>query len=414
MHPSIRLAHETLWSRFFCDEENLFYDLEFTDSSQFPTREEVAASIPNSAGWCTGMEDCCLAGGWILDGLLCAHRVSGEHEWAEKARKVFKGLVALGTVSKTPGFIARAFAPGRRDIYPNSSTDQYTSFVYGMWRYANSPVASTEERETATRLVLNATRLVESFGDDIPREDMRPSLYGETGLIEPDRACRLLQFYKAANVLSGDDHWHDVYMRKVEEHDRARIRKHYGPEPFPPEHHMWAVFQSQAAWRLLFETEADSELRGAYREALNAQAVCAMPVIDTWREIVKQPLQRIIPDRWRDFYEPFCLEHPEIDMQADEASGRFMEYMARHAEDIPPRPEALARTRPTMPTLLEQVQAVGVGMLAEDPELKREAAEKGWPMFSEVDWSLMSESAAVRCLEGAYWRGVEAGLFPAG
>ena len=53
-------------------------------------------------------------------------------------------------------------------------------------------------------------------------------------------------------------------------------------------------------------------------------------------------------------------------------------------------------------------------MLAADPALKREAAEKGWPMLSEAGWSLIGESAVVACLEGAYWRGVEAGMFPAG
>jgi hypothetical protein len=416
---------------FYNSENNLFYEVEFTDPSQFPTRAEVAMSIPSPRGSGTGMEDCCLNGSWILDGLLSAHRVTGDKEWADKARKVFQGLVSLGAAGRTKGFVARGFAPGRRDIYPNSSTDQFAGFIYAMWAYAKSRVCSADERKTATELVVNVARLVESFHDDIPTDNMEPSIYGDTSAMKPDRACRLLQFYKAAYDLSGDKRWQDVYMDRVEHNNRARLDCYYGSPHVDPmflTHAVYGYFQSQAAQRLLYETEGDPEIRDAYRRAMSATAAVHMPKIDLWRERIAAPPRHVIPGEWKLYWGAFVKEQPiwglpqaflsEEGLRRDVGLGAFRQFVKENRERILAeasrygKPELLTRAVTRLPSLQVPVEVVAIAMLSEDIELKREAARKGWEILSSVDFSRAGSCNDLCCVAGAYWRGAEAGLFP--
>lgn len=414
MHPNLRRGHDALWNKFLCPENNLIYDTAFHDAGSLPTPEEVAASIPSCAGWGTGMEDCCLTAGYVLDGMVTAHRVTGNREWSDKARMVFQGLASLGSVSKTRGYIARGFAPGRRDIYPNSSADQYTSFVYGMWRYAKSPVASRDERETATRILVDVARLVESFGHDIPREDMRPSIYGDTSTIEPGRACRILEFYKAAYDLSGDPHWQDAYMNKVDEKRRVRLTCHYGPDVWPLDRNVHAIVQSQAAFHLLWEVEKDPEIREAYRKALRAEALSVIGRIALWREIVARPLEKEIPPLWRRFRSSFMAAHPAYDPSKQDDVRQWHQYCHDHAQDIPIPEPVMAQAAPALPWLRHQTESLATVMLCDDMDLKRQAAGEGWPMLTTVDWPLVAQAGVWEGLDLSYWRGVEAGVFPAG
>ena len=412
MHSNMRRGHDALWRKFFNPETNLIYDCEFTEASQYPTPEEVARSHPSCAGWGTGMEDCTLTAGFVLDAMLAAHRMTGEAEWADKARKIFTGLAALGTVSGVPGYVARGFAPGRTDVYPNSSADQYTSFVYGVWRYAASSAATEDERDTATRLLVDVAKFVEAFGHTIPRLDGRPSIYGDTDTIEPGRACRILQFYKAAFALSGDEHWHDLYRLKVNEHDRARPRCHYGPEVWDLRRNIHAVAQSQIAFRLLYETETDPELKKMYRHALEAEARSVIGRLELWREIVAKPLGKALPPRWRPAFAAFLAEHPDYDPAEHEQVSKWHGSRREHESEFPPTKRKLAQAKPALPGLRHQTETLAIVMLCENEDLKRDAARVAGAMLTEIDWTLVAGARDWECLDLGYWRGVESGVFP--
>ena len=412
MHPNLRRGHDALWKKFFRPENNLIYDTAFHDPACLPTPEEIASSIPNCAGWGTGMEDCTLTGGFVLAGMVAAHRVTGEREWADKARRIFRGLVSLGTISRTRGYVARGFAPGQTAIYPNSSADQYTSFVFGLWSYAKSAVATGEERREAARLLTDVARLVESFGGDIPREDMKPSIYGDTAAITADRACRVLQFYKAAHDLSGDPHWQDAYAAKVEEDGRARLACHYGPDEWPANRNVHCVVQSQAAFRLLYDVETDPVIRETYRKALNDEALCVIGRIARWREIAAGPVRKELPPQWRRFWPSFIEGRPAYDPSKQPEVAAWFEYCRAHAEDFPPPPDLLAEAGPALPWLRHQTESLATAILCEDAGLKRRAAAEAWPMLTEVDWPRVAEAGVWEGLDLAYWRGVEEGAFP--
>lgn len=413
MHPNLHRAHLALWQKFFCPETNLIYDTAFHEPAHLPTTEEIYASIPNCAGWGTGMEDCALTAGFVLDAMVTAHRVTSEECWAGRARQIFRGLVKLGQVSRTRGFVARGFAPGSTAIYPNSSADQYTSFVYGLWRYARSPIARPAERQTATELIVDVALLVESFDHNIPREDMRPSIYGDTNTIEPGRACRILEFYKAAYDLSGDRHWQEVYMQKVEEKGRARLACHYGPEVWPLNRNVHAVVQSQVAFRLLYETENDAGIRAAYKAALRAEAQSVIGRIPLWREIVARPMGKALPPQWRRFWPSFIQKYPEYNPAVLEDVRKFSQYCRDHAAELPPPADVLAAAEPALPWLRHQTESLATVMLCEEDDLRCEAAREAWPMLTEVDWTKVAQAGVWECLDLGYWRGVEAGVFTA-
>jgi len=412
MDPNMRRGHEALWRKLVHLDNGLIYDCEFTDPSQYPTPEEVALSHPSCAGWGTGMEDCTLTAGFVLDAMLTAHRVTGETEWADKARDLFRGLVALGTVSGVPGYVARGFAPGRMDVYPNSSADQYTSFVYGVWRYATSPVATEDEKQTAASLLVDVAKCAEAFGHNIPRMDGKPSIYGDTNTVEPGRACRILEFYKAAHELSGDPHWQELYLLKANEDDRARPNCHYGPEVWELRRNIHAVAQSQIAFRLLYETETDPELKDAYRYALEAEALSVIGRLDNWREIAAKSLEKAFPPRWRAMFAAFLEQHPDYDPALQQQVSLWHQFRRDHAHEFPPSEEELAQAKPAQPFLRHQTETLAIVMLCENDEIRRRAAEVAWPMLTRIDWSLVADARDWECLDLGYWRGVESGVFP--
>ena len=68
-------AWDAAWTNFYSPQTKLFYDfLETLEPGEtlesLPTPEEVRALDPNPCGYGTGMEDCAISGGIILDALI--------------------------------------------------------------------------------------------------------------------------------------------------------------------------------------------------------------------------------------------------------------------------------------------------------------------------------------------------------
>lgn len=390
-------AHDALWSRFWRPESRLFYEREFADDAEFPTAGEIAECVPNTTGWGTGMEDCCLNGAWILDGLLCAHRVTGQAAYADRAREVFLGLARLGSLAPLRGFVARGTVPGRDDFYVNSSADQYTAFVCAMVRYATSPVATPGERGRAKALLLAVAQCVEAFGDDLPTSEGKPSIYGDTSAFHPGRACRLLLLYKAAHAVSGDAWWEKIYRERAWANGALRLTLRYGPEPVRRDQNLHAHFQSQAAWRALHDLEEDPELKKGYREALDSCAAAVLDRVGDWKAWRPDFSGRDLS--WRECWRRFLAENPGP--HGRDLDGQ-MPFLRFQRELIPGLVHDLRELR-------RPVEAFAICMMAEDPALRAAAAGR----VSPAAFGKARISTAIACLDGAYWRGVRSGLFPA-
>jgi len=422
---------KVLWDKFYSPESHLLYEREFTDAGQFPSPAEMAACIPSPRGAGTGMEDSCLNGGWHLDGMLSGHRVTGDQTYADKARLLFQGLVRLGSIGKTRGFVARSFAPGRTDVYPNSSADQYTAFVFAMWAYATSSVATEEERQTACGLAVDVARLLESFHDDIPTDNMEPSIYGDTAAIRPDRACRLLQAYKTAYALSGDRHWEDLYRDRIEADGRARLRCHYGHPDVAPvflKHAVYGYVQSQAAQYQLRAMEQDAELRRYYELAMVDTARVVLPRVAEWRAQHERPPYEVIPGRWKLFWGHFVNAHPtwrihtpflnEHGLRVDAGHHAFGVFIKENEARVLKEAEQyghsgiLARRMMRTSVMAVPIEAAITAIWTYDDDIRKEAAVELRAMLETVDFSNAGGVNGFACLSSAYWRSVEAGIFP--
>lgn len=276
-------CHEAIWARFVHPDVDLVYDYIAPPGTpepwaHLPTAEEVAAETPNACGWGAGMEDCAINGGAYTACMLDAHAATGREEYAEKARRLCRGLRTLGTVGEREGFVARGVLPGDgRTHYPNTSADQVTWFVYGLWRYATSPVATDAERREIADILDAACRRVAEDGFTLLRDDAKPGLVGEIGVIRSDRSSRLLALYAAGHALTGRDRWAEIYREKLSENRHARLADVATPSRV--EYLAWGchqavygVLQNQVSLVVLEALERDFRTRACYVEAMRGNA----------------------------------------------------------------------------------------------------------------------------------------------
>ena len=420
MHPNMRRAHDIAWRKFYKDETQLFYDCELKGPADYSSVEEVTTEIPGVNCRGRGLGDPCLDTGWRLDGLLLAHRLTGDKEWAEKATKLFHGLVRLAQVPQEKGFIPRGVYPGRTDFYPHSSRDQHTSFIYAMWNYCRSPLATAQDKTVATDLVLAVCRRLERNNHDIAASNGKcPAVFGALSGYCLGESDRLLMFYKAAYVMSGERHWQDLYLAKRYENNSRRLQTLGGaPGRLSWRQNIHGRFQTQMALQLLLTCEDDPDVRRVCRDVLAENAESVMTHIDLWHifarptyETEELPLEEV----WRDYkewHERHLYRCPPTAYLAVHTWYHYMRDQRRY--------EAVERARsvgrmycpPMLPAFRHLVEATATVMMSEDEARMRDAGAKAWPFLVAADYDIALTNGTTCFLELAYWRGVERGIFP--
>lgn len=286
-----------------------------------PTPEEIARHYPNVCGWCTGMEDGLLAGGPLLLAALARIDARGGRDEAAEAvaRRVFRGLMSCAEVSGVPGFLARAVSPfDGKSFYPSSSRDQYTLFVYAMWRTFRHPFAAKEgwkpriarvladvaafcERTVTkgngwslTRADGGEARVSKMWTDDVRsrRSDGRGSV--DFGGIYPHEMARLPMIYAAAWDVTGDGHWRERYEKYADDAiDMSELRD-------PASERVFALLQMQVSLALLYEIERDVSRRSRLERIMAGRTKWALLVSCPRRRM--DELFRVAED---EFYRPY-------------------------------------------------------------------------------------------------------------
>ncbi len=234
-----------------------------SDLSALPTPEECARNYPNPAGYATGIEDCTLAGGSMLDGCVSFYERTGDTRAVELAGDLCEGLLRCAESATDPGFVPRGLCPtDGKSHYMDSSRDQYTLFAFGLHRYLNSGLCSDGHRiriAKAARAV--AERLERNVlpenGYDMLREDggrgLVSGMWGDN--LGNHETMRLPMLYLFAYEVCGDVRFLELY-RKL---------RPIAVERCLPMTGYWALYtlhQMQSSLRLCWDVDPDEAWRG--------------------------------------------------------------------------------------------------------------------------------------------------------
>ena len=269
-------AWRTSWERFYDERTHLFYDRLCSADPQkrlaaLPTPEEIGRQYPNRNGWGTGMEDCAISGGLMLSMVCDRFAATGDAGLHDAAEKVFAGLVLLGTLSRSEGFVIRGVCPADgRSHYCESSRDQYTWYVYGLWRYYRSPLSGPAQKATMRAIITAICARLER--NVVARNDYHIGREDGTfdGLVDKmwhtlaHEVARLPMIYAIGADLTGQKRWRDLAQRFSPE-AAAQSRGDSTKTPY-------ALLQHQVSLEALYQLEQSPELKRQWLEAMRLVA----------------------------------------------------------------------------------------------------------------------------------------------
>ncbi len=285
--PVIRGKMQDAWNlmaqELFCEETSLLYDsLSSHDMKHrfdhLPWAEEIAQQLPNPCGAGTGMEDSMLNSGSAIEAALIRGALEPQHrdECVGFAMKILKGMETCSSVHGVPGYVVRSVSPrDGKSCYINSSRDQFTLYVYGMWLLFHSEFANAGIRQRAQRKLVEVAEYCERTvlpenQNNLLRLDGKPALVAKMIDIEPHEAMRLPMFYAAAYDVSGDKHWLELYRRYAHSTLRQTLAMDQGKS-------WWSLqlVQMQISLALCRAVETGKEMIEQFKKAMLMAAALA-------------------------------------------------------------------------------------------------------------------------------------------
>ena len=295
-------AWRASWERFHDERTHLFYDRVSSYDpkkrlASLPTPEEIGRQFPNRNGWGTGMEDCAISGGVMLSMICDRFEATKDATLRRPAGKVFAGMVLLGTLSPSQGFVIRGVCPAdQRSHYCESSRDQYTWHVYGLWRYYRSPLSSAAEKATMRKIVAaicaRLERNVTAKNDyHIGRED--GTFDGQVDKmwnVQAHEVARLPMIYAIGADLTGESRWRDLARR-------------FGPEAAVQSRGdstkiAYALLQEQVSLEPLYQLEQAPERKRQWLEAMRLVSARTTAFLGNCRGYRPQDAEKVDLD-WR-------------------------------------------------------------------------------------------------------------------
>jgi hypothetical protein len=287
-------VHDLIWERFVHPETQLIYDYvaPLTEKNRWnhlPTDSEIKASLPNVAGWNAGMEDSALNGGAYMAAMIEAFELTKDPKYAEKARRLYLGLKSLAEISPRKGFVPRGYAPGGQAVYVNSSVDQYTLYVYGLWAYYRSSISTSEERRVIAGIVRDICDRIVSDDFQIMTAEGKPALYCNIGALASERASRLLEVLRVGADITGDSRLLELHNTKMKEANWSRLHLIVTPSmvsktPSGTRTPVYGIYQNQVSLIPLLQLEGSLSVKAVYLEAMRVNARLAEDSLDAFRQ----------------------------------------------------------------------------------------------------------------------------------
>ena len=274
VHPETHL----IYGRVNLEDPDHWKRIVFPRPDSIREKMNADAEVPN-------VSNCALAGGLFLGQLTDIYAITQDPATITQARTVFEGLKSLTHASQRKGFIARCLLPGdpTKAHFLNSSVDQYTFFVYGLYKYYHSPMASQTEKQQMRDMLRDICTMIEHDGT-ILGTNGAPGLVSDIEAIRSDRSSRLLELLLVGFDMTGDQHWRDVYLKEIREAAYGRLRSQLDPMQirfnYVPRDlkrgldyaDVNSLWQTQYSLVPLVELETDLPLKAAYVEAMRTGA----------------------------------------------------------------------------------------------------------------------------------------------
>ncbi len=269
-------AHREIWRRFI-DSYGIMLDFADMDGSvSLPTPEECKAGKPNALGWWAPIENGAMFNGLYMDAAVNRwKRTQGEVD-AGKARKLMEGLLRLNSISTVKGFVGRGVSTDGESHYPMGSNDQTLPWFLGLWRYLDSGLATSEEKQRITKHLVETAEAIARLGWKMPAE--KP--FGTRGTFNGfhfEEASRLLFTMKMLHRVTGDAKWQALYRAELESRGGEKnLSKREicagGMVYFYAKTHNWTSCTAVGALRALWELETEAGLKADYAKGLLASA----------------------------------------------------------------------------------------------------------------------------------------------
>ncbi len=301
-------AWDTTWTRFYKPETNHLYDYlgsyeRGRELAHLPTASEVMRQFPNKFGYGTGMEDCMISAGVMLDTIVDRHAVTRDATLRARAREILRGIQRATLNHRHPGFVARGVChEDARLIYISSSRDQYTHVIHGLRVYFHSGLPDEKDKALVVQIITAiAGRMLanvipendhDSLRADGTREDERG--YSRMWNVRPHEAARLPMIYAAAWDITKRPDFHHAYREYIVPaiEQSLDFEQTKGVAP-------WTLPQMQISFEILAALETDESLKQQLHSlmakvALRA-ACCAKSATDRASTL---DLTQLAPD-WR-------------------------------------------------------------------------------------------------------------------
>lgn len=315
---NIEAAHAEIWRRFIDPYDILVDYADEEGRYPRPTPEECREGKPNALGWWTPVENGSMFNGLYLDGVCARWQHTRADADRTKARRLVKGLLRLASLGQ-PGFIARGVASDGRTPYPMGSNDQTMPWIYGLWRYLRSGLATEAERVEIVAKIVELASVLESTGWRMPCLDGAPTPFrGTFADFTWESAPRLLFLLKATHDLTGDTRWDKRYQHLALESggDPARSRLEICERGMvyhrPTWRESWTGAPGVCGLRALWELETDPTRREIYARGLKASLQMAAGSLPLAEKYSNENRLAFLHD-WRVFNQWWRPQHSERD-----------------------------------------------------------------------------------------------------
>ena len=270
-------AWDFIWNCLYDDRTGMFYNHLADDavkaSDYLPSPEMIGRLVPNPAGYGTSMEDCMLNAGLMMDAVVARYEAENNGEMREYATGIYRGLMLGATVSDKCGFIPRGVSPvDCKSHYIDTSRDQYTDWLYAVYRFYFSELSSDGQKECIRGCITYVARMFENEvipGNDYNflREDGKIGVAGKMwGNVAPHEYLRLPMLYLLTWKITGDTHYKELYLTYRDQ--AIEGSRKFVPLTAPT----YAALQMQYSMRVVYDLDDTPSVRSALLEIMSTLA----------------------------------------------------------------------------------------------------------------------------------------------